>query len=74
METSPFVIVDGAPADADTEFVYQLLALTTFDRFAVPNVTELPARVRPLRKPWKCINKREIKDDDWHETDSTPTR
>jgi OmpA-OmpF porin, OOP family len=42
-DPSPFVIVDGAPADADTEFVYQLPALTTFDRFAVPNVTETPS-------------------------------
>ena len=39
----PFVIVNGAPADADTEFIYQLPAPTTFDRFAVPNVTETPS-------------------------------
>jgi outer membrane protein OmpA-like peptidoglycan-associated protein len=31
----------GAP-DMDTEFLYQLPALTTFDRFAVPNVWETP--------------------------------
>lgn len=32
-----------AAADADTEFIYQLPALTTFDRLAVPNVLETPS-------------------------------
>jgi outer membrane protein OmpA-like peptidoglycan-associated protein len=31
------------PDDADTVFVYELPAPTTFDRFAVPNVLETPA-------------------------------
>ena len=46
--------VDGDPAgfvltlkpgaaDTETEFVYELPALTTFDRFAVPNVLETPS-------------------------------
>jgi OmpA-OmpF porin, OOP family len=46
--------IDGNPAgyvltlkpggpDTDTEFVYQLPAPTTFDRFAVPNVLETPS-------------------------------
>jgi outer membrane protein OmpA-like peptidoglycan-associated protein len=30
-------------AEADTEFVYRLPALTTFDRFAVPSVLETPS-------------------------------
>lgn len=30
-------------ADTDTEFVFKLPALTTFDRFAVPNVLETPS-------------------------------
>jgi hypothetical protein len=30
-------------ADTDVEFLYQLPALTTFDRFAVPNVQETPS-------------------------------
>jgi outer membrane protein OmpA-like peptidoglycan-associated protein len=30
-------------AETDTEFVYQLPAPTTFDRFAVPNVVEVPS-------------------------------
>jgi hypothetical protein len=38
-----FTIVNGATADTDTEFLYQLPALTTFDRFAVPNVLETPS-------------------------------
>jgi hypothetical protein len=40
---TPFSIVSGAPADADTEFLYQLPAPTVFDRFAVPNVLETPS-------------------------------
>lgn len=38
-----FAIADRAPADTDTEFVYALPAPTTFDRFAVPNITETPS-------------------------------
>jgi outer membrane protein OmpA-like peptidoglycan-associated protein len=49
-DPTPFVIVDGAPAYADTEFVYQLPALTTFDRFAVPNVTETPSPSQTFTK------------------------
>ncbi len=38
-----FTIVSQAPAEAATEFVYELPALTTFDRFAVPNILETPS-------------------------------
>lgn len=38
-----FTIVNAAPADVETEFVYELPAMTTFDRFAVPNVLETPS-------------------------------
>ncbi len=40
---NPFVFVSGAGADTATEFTYELAALTTFDRFAVPNVVETPS-------------------------------
>jgi OmpA-OmpF porin, OOP family len=42
-DSTAFTVVSGAPADADIEFVYELPALTTFDRFAVPNVVETPS-------------------------------
>ncbi len=37
--------VNARPGDADTntEFVYELPAPTTFERFAVPNVLETPS-------------------------------
>jgi outer membrane protein OmpA-like peptidoglycan-associated protein len=38
-----FSIINKASADTDTEFVYALPALTTFDRFAVPNIRETPS-------------------------------
>lgn len=38
-----FTVVSGATATTDTEFVYELPAPTTFDRFAVPNVVETPS-------------------------------
>jgi OOP family OmpA-OmpF porin len=38
-----FTVVNQAPPDTDTEFTYELPALTTFDRFAVPNIQETPA-------------------------------
>lgn len=38
-----FSLIDRASADADTEFVYELPALTTFDRFAVGEVLETPS-------------------------------
>jgi outer membrane protein OmpA-like peptidoglycan-associated protein len=38
-----FSIINQADADTDTQFVYALPALTTFDRFAVPNVLETPS-------------------------------
>jgi OmpA-OmpF porin, OOP family len=38
-----FSVVSGAAPDTATEFVYQLPAPTTFDRFAVPNVVETPS-------------------------------
>lgn len=42
-DQTAFTIASKAAADTDTEFVYQLPALTTFDRFAVPNVVETPS-------------------------------
>lgn len=42
-DPTPFTVVDRAAAETDTEFVYQLPAATTFDRFAVPNVLETPS-------------------------------
>jgi outer membrane protein OmpA-like peptidoglycan-associated protein len=42
-DPTAFTIVNGASAETETEFVYQLPALTTFDRFAVPNVVETPS-------------------------------
>ncbi len=39
-----------AGPDTDTEFVYQLPALTTFDRFAVPNVLETPSPSQTFTK------------------------
>ncbi len=42
-DATAFTIVNRAPADTDTEFVYELPALTTFDRFAVPNISETPS-------------------------------
>ena len=42
-DPTSFTVADRAPADTDTEFVYQLAAPTTFDRFAVPNVVETPS-------------------------------
>ena len=38
-----FPVVSQAPAGTDTEFVYELPAQTTFDRFAVPNILETPS-------------------------------
>ncbi len=42
-DPTAFTVVSRATADTETEFVYQLPALTTFDRFAVPNVVETPS-------------------------------
>lgn len=42
-DQTAFSIATRAGADTDTEFVYQLPASTTFDRFAVPNVVETPS-------------------------------
>jgi outer membrane protein OmpA-like peptidoglycan-associated protein len=42
-DSTAFSIVSGAPDQTDTEFLYRLPALTTFDRFAVPNVVETPS-------------------------------
>jgi OOP family OmpA-OmpF porin len=38
-----FSMISRAPGDADTEFVYELPALTTFARFAVGEVLETPS-------------------------------
>jgi len=38
-----FVIVNKGTADTATEFVYELPAATTFDRFAVPEILETPS-------------------------------
>ncbi len=42
-DPTAFTIVSRATADTDTEFIYELPALTTFDRFAVPNIVETPS-------------------------------
>ena len=42
-DPTAFAVFSGAPAEADVEVVYELPALTTFDRFAVPNVVETPS-------------------------------
>jgi outer membrane protein OmpA-like peptidoglycan-associated protein len=42
-DPTAFTVVSRAVAETDTEFVYQLPALTTFDRFAVPNIVETPS-------------------------------
>lgn len=38
------------PADFETEFLYELPAATTFDRFAVPNVLETPSPSQTFTK------------------------
>ncbi len=42
-DPTAFTVADRAPAETDTEVVYQLPAATTFDRFAVPNIVETPS-------------------------------
>jgi hypothetical protein len=43
-DPAPFVLtLKPGSADTEVEFVYELPALTTFDRFAVPNVLETPS-------------------------------
>jgi outer membrane protein OmpA-like peptidoglycan-associated protein len=42
-DATAFTMVNRAAAETDTEYVYELPALTTFDRFAVPNVVETPS-------------------------------
>ena len=49
-DPTAFIIVNRATADTDTEFVYQLHALTTFDRFAVPNIGETPSPATTFTK------------------------
>ena len=42
-DPTAFTVVSGATAETDTEFTFELPALTTFDRFAVPNIVETPS-------------------------------
>ena len=42
-DPTAFNFVSGASAATDTEFTYELPALTTFDRFAVPGIMETPS-------------------------------
>jgi hypothetical protein len=42
-DPTAFTVVSRATSTTDVEFVYLLPALTTFDRFAVPNVAETPS-------------------------------
>jgi outer membrane protein OmpA-like peptidoglycan-associated protein len=42
-DTTNFTFVNRASAGTATEFVYQLPASTTFDRFAVPDIRETPS-------------------------------
>jgi len=46
----PFVLTGLVDPDTDTEFVYELPALTTFTRFAVPHVTETPSPFQTFTK------------------------
>jgi hypothetical protein len=45
-DATGFTFGSNAAADTETQFVYQLPAPTTFDRFAVPEVLETPSRPR----------------------------
>jgi hypothetical protein len=38
-----FTVINKGKPDTATEFVYELPAATTFDRFAVPNILETPS-------------------------------
>jgi outer membrane protein OmpA-like peptidoglycan-associated protein len=49
-DATSFTVADRAPAETDTEFVYELPALTTFDRFAVPNIVETPSPTATFTK------------------------
>jgi outer membrane protein OmpA-like peptidoglycan-associated protein len=49
-DPSGFSFVLNATAATDTEFVYALPALTTFDRFAVPNVVETPSPLQTFTR------------------------
>lgn len=49
-DAAAFTIVNRAASDTDTEFVYQLPAPTTFDRFAVPNIVETPSPTTTFTK------------------------
>ncbi len=42
-DPTAFTVVSRATATTETEFVYELPAPTTFDRFAVPNIVETPS-------------------------------
>ncbi len=45
-----FTLVTGAKPETDIEFVYELPAPTTFDRFAVPNVIESPGAAQTFAR------------------------
>ena len=49
-DPSYFLFSSGAPADVVTDFVYELPALTTFDRLAVPDVNETPSPSQTFTK------------------------
>jgi len=49
-DPTAFAVANRAPAETNTEFVYQLPALTTFDRFAVPNIVETPSATTTFTK------------------------
>ena len=41
--TTPRGLVSNADHDAEAQLIYELPALTTFDRFAVPDILEVPS-------------------------------
>jgi outer membrane protein OmpA-like peptidoglycan-associated protein len=45
-----FTVVNRATPETDTEFIYELPAPTTFDRFAVPHVLETPSPFQTFTK------------------------
>jgi OOP family OmpA-OmpF porin len=49
-DPTAFIVANRAADGTDTEFVYHLPALTTFDRFAVPNIVETPSPTTTFTK------------------------
>jgi hypothetical protein len=63
-DPDPFTIsLKMMPEDADTEFVYRLPAMTTFDRFSVPNVLETPSRFQTFTRAVEIYGSQSSADD-----------